>query len=251
MTEPFLESVENTAALDSPINDEKSHLKIWDLPTRVFHWLLVISFVAAYVTNWLGVSYFTYHLWAGYFVVILLVFRILWGVVGTHHAQFVNFVRHPLESVRYALHLTKGKAKSYPGHNPLGALMVLTLLLVLLLQAVTGLFANDEILNIGPLYGYVSHELSLKLTGVHKELFYWIAGAVAIHIAAVLFYVFIKRENLIKAMITGKKPAHGLSEAKTIVSSRIWLALALIVVISAILAWIIVAAPEASLDLGY
>jgi len=255
MTEQLVESAENTIAPDRAIDRGaeaiNSQLKIWDLPTRVFHWLLVLSFIAAYVTNWLGVSYFTYHLWAGYFVIILLVFRILWGVVGTHHAQFVNFVRHPIESVTYALHLTKGKAKSYPGHNPLGALMVLTLLLVLLLQAVTGLFANDEIFNIGPLYGYISHELSLKLTAVHKELFYWILGAVGIHVGAVFFYVFVKRENLIKAMITGKKPAHGLAEVKVIESSRIWLALLLIVIISALLAWVIVAAPEASLDLGY
>ncbi len=251
MTEQLVESAENPIALEGDNNLAKSQLKIWDLPTRVFHWLLVVSFIAAYITNWLGVSYFTYHLWVGYFVVILLVFRILWGIVGTHHAQFVNFVRHPIESAKYALHLTKGKAKSYPGHNPLGALMVLTLLLVLLLQAITGLFANDEIFNIGPLYGYISHELSLKLTAVHKELFYWIVGAVVIHVGAVLFYVFVKRENLIKAMITGKKPAHGLAEAKAIDSSRVWLALVLIVIISALLAWIIVAAPEASLDLGY
>lgn len=255
MTEQFVEPPENKITPDHLANavsdSADAHLKIWDLPTRIFHWLLVVSFIAAYVTNWLGVSYFTYHLWVGYFVVILLVFRILWGIVGTHHAQFINFVRHPIESLKYALHLTKGKAKSYPGHNPLGALMVLTLLLVLLLQAVTGLFSNDEIFNIGPLYGYVSHELSLQLTAIHKELFYWILGAVAIHVSAVLFYVFVKRENLIKAMITGKKPARDLEEAKGIESSRIWLALVLIVVISALLAWIIVAAPEGSLDLGY
>jgi cytochrome b len=251
MTEQLVESTENSVPPSADNNSVATHVKIWDLPTRVFHWLLVVSCIAAYVTNWLGVSYFSYHLWTGYFVVILLVFRILWGIVGTHHARFINFVRHPIESIRYALHLTKGKARSYPGHNPLGALMVLTLLLVLLLQAVTGLFANDEIFNVGPLYGYISHELSLQLTAIHKELFYWILGAVGIHVGAVLFYVFVKRENLIKAMVTGKKPAEGLSEAKTIESSRIWLALALIVIVSAALAWIIVAAPEASLDLGY
>jgi cytochrome b len=260
MSEQFIDPVDNSSAIDAIADGNSSavtsarhtaELKIWDLPTRVFHWLLVLSFAAAYVTNWLGVSYFTYHLWAGYFVVILLVFRILWGIVGTHHAQFINFVRHPLESVKYAFQLAKGKSKSYPGHNPLGALMVLTLLLVLLLQAVTGLFANDEIFNIGPLYGYISHELSLKLTAVHKELFYWILGAVVLHVAAVLFYVLVKRENLVKAMVTGKKPAKDLVDAETIDSSRIWLALVLIVIISALLAWIIVAAPEASLDLGY
>lgn len=253
MTEQLVEPTENSIAINTGNGAAitKTHLKIWDMPTRVFHWLLVISFIAAYVTNRLGVDYFTWHLWFGYFVVILLGFRILWGIVGTHHARFINFVRHPVESIKYALHLSKGKAKSYPGHNPLGALMVLTLLSVLLLQAATGLFANDEIFNIGPLYGYVSHELSLKLTAVHKELFYWILGAVVIHVGAVLFYVFVKRENLIKAMITGKKPVQGLAEAKAIESSRIWLALILVVIVSALLAWLIVTAPAASLDLGY
>jgi cytochrome b len=213
--------------------------------------LLVASFIAAYVTNWLGVSYFTYHLWSGYFVIVLVGFRILWGIFGTHHARFANFVRHPLESVRYAKHLVKNKAQSYPGHNPLGALMVLLLLSVMMIQAATGLFANDEIFNAGPLYGYISNQLSLQLTSVHKELFYWILAAVTLHVAAVLFYVLVKRENLIKAMITGKKPRHGFEHARAIESSRIWLALFLIVLVSAVLAWVIITAPEVVLDLGY
>ncbi len=234
---------------DDDVQD--GHLHVWDLPTRVFHWLLVASFVAAYVSNWLGVSYFTYHLWSGYFVVILVGFRILWGIFGTHHARFANFVRHPVESLRYAKGLLTNKVKSYPGHNPLGALMVLLLLSVMLVQAVTGLFANDEIFNAGPLYGYISHDLSLALTGLHKELFYWILAAVAVHVSAVLFYVFIKRENLVKAMVTGKKPRRGFENARSIRSSRVWLALLLIVLVSGALAGIIVAAPEAVLDMGY
>lgn len=232
-------------------NSANSHVHVWDLPTRIFHWLLVISFIAAYVTNWMGVSYFTYHLWSGYFVTVLIGFRILWGLFGTHHAQFVNFVRHPLESFRYAASLAKNKAPSYPGHNPLGALMVLLLLSVALIQAVTGLFANDEIFNAGPLYGYISNELSLKLTGIHKDLFYWILAAIAVHVSAVLFYVFVKRENLIKAMITGKKPRRGYEGARSIESSKIWLALFLVVLVSALLAWVVVTAPEVVLDLGY
>lgn len=234
-----------------PETSDNHYLHVWDLPTRLFHWLLVLSFVAAYVTNWLGVSYFTYHLWSGYFVIVLVGFRILWGIFGTHHAQFSNFVRHPLESLRYASSLVKNNARAYPGHNPLGALMVLLLLTVALIQAVTGLFANDEIFNAGPLYGYVSSELSLRLTGIHKELFYWILGAIAIHVFAVLFYVFVKRENLIKAMITGKKPRRGYEGARSIESSKIWLALFLVVLVSAVLAWVIVTAPVVELDLGY
>lgn len=250
MSDPFAEPTQSLE-IETPVDSGKAHLHVWDLPTRVFHWLLVASFIVAYVSNWAGVSYFTWHLWSGYFVVILVGFRILWGIFGTHHAQFVNFVRHPLESLRYAKHLAANKAKSYPGHNPLGALMVLLLLTVMLVQAVTGLFANDEIFNVGPLYGYIDNELSLKLTGIHKELFYWILAAVGVHVAAVLFYVLVKRENLIKAMVTGKKPRRGLEGARSIESSKIWLALFLVVFVSGLLAWVIVAAPEAVLDLGY
>lgn len=250
MSDQFIEPGESLEAEVQP-HYHDGHLHVWDLPTRVFHWLLVASFVAAYTSNWLGVSYFTYHLWSGYFVVILVGFRILWGFFGTHYARFANFVRHPFDSLRYAKHLLVNKANSYPGHNPLGALMVLLLLTVMLAQAVTGLFANDEIFNAGPLYGYISHELSLALTGLHKELFYWILAAVAVHVSAVFFYVFIKRENLIKAMVSGKKPRRGFENARSVESSRIWLALFLIVLVSGVLAWIIVTAPEAVLDLGY
>lgn len=251
MTDQIIKSVPDADSRASAVPIDNAHLHVWDLPTRVFHWLLVISFIAAYLTNWLGVSYFTYHLWSGYFVTVLVGFRILWGIFGTHHARFANFVRHPLESLRYAKHLATNKAQSYPGHNPLGALMVLLLLTVMLIQAVTGLFSNDEIFNVGPLYGYVSNELSLKLTGIHKDLFYWILAAVGVHVGAVLFYVFVKRENLIKAMITGKKPRRGFEHARAIESSKVWLALFLVVVVSAALAWVVTTAPEAVLDLGY
>ncbi len=250
MSDPLVDSTLDSEPGNPAIPDD-THLHVWDLPTRVFHWLLVVSFIAAYVTNWLGVSYFSYHLWSGYFVIVLVGFRILWGLFGTHHAQFANFIRHPRESFRYASNLIRKNVESYAGHNPLGAWMVVVLLAVMLIQAVTGLFANDEIFNAGPLYGYVSNELSLKLTSIHKELFYWILGAVALHVSAVFFYVFVKRENLIKAMITGKKPRRGFEGARAIESSKIWLALFFVVLVSGLLAWVIVTAPEVVLDLGY
>lgn len=251
MTEQFIDP--NIGFEESPTNslDNPTHIRVWDIPTRVFHWLLVVSFAIAYASNWLGVSYFTWHLWSGYFVIILVVFRIFWGVLGTHYAQFSNFLHHPIETLRYARQFAGKKAKSYAGHNPLGSLMVILLLVGLLIQAVTGLFSNDEIFNAGPLYGYVSHDLSLALTGVHKDLFYWILGAVGLHIVAALFYLFIKRENLIKPMITGKKPAVKYEGARSITSSKVWLALVLVVIISAALAAVIVTAPIVELDLGY
>jgi cytochrome b len=239
------------AERSSQTNNDSTDIRVWDLPTRVFHWLLVSSFAGAWLTNELGPTYFTYHVWAGYFVVVLVSFRLLWGVLGTHHAKFANFIRHPKESFRYAAHLVKRKPLSYAGHNPLGAWMVLLLLGLMLIQAATGLFTNDEIFNVGPLYGYVSNDVSLWLTQLHKDLFNWILVAVGLHVAAVLLYVIFKKENLVKAMITGKKPNKAYEGAHHIDSSKVWLALVLIVIVSAVLAAIIVTAPFAEMDLGY
>lgn len=210
---------------------------VWDLPVRVFHWALVLAVIAAYVTDRLGVAYFTYHVWCGYAVIVLIGFRIVWGIVGTRHARFSNFVRGPATIWRYV----RGRERPCAGHNPLGALMVIVLLGGLSVQAVTGLFGNDEIFNVGPLYGYVSDELSLRFTSLHRQLFYWIAGAIACHIAAVVFYRVIKKEKLIEAMITGRKAHIRTNDA--IAHSRSLLAVAIVIGIIAGLGWLIAAAP--------
>jgi len=233
----------NKAPSESELEEQPKTLKVWDLPVRILHWSLVILFIAAYVTNWLGAEYFTYHLWTGYAVIVLVSFRILWGLVGTYHARFINFVRNPIATTKYAFSFIKKSDKHYAGHNPLGALMVIALLLGSLVQAVTGLFTNDEIFNVGPLYAYVTDELSLKLTSLHRQIFYWILGAIALHILAVVFHVWFKRDNIVKAMFTGKKNAEGLEGEPTIKSSRIWLAVIIVVALALGLAWIISSAP--------
>jgi len=220
-------------------------LKIWDLPVRIFHWSLVILFIAAYITNVLGTNYFKYHLWCGYAIIVLVSFRIVWGIVGTYHARFTTFVRNPVATAKYAINVFKRNDKHYVGHNPLGALMVIALLLTIFIQAVTGLFTNDEIFNTGPLYGYISNELSLKLTSLHRQLFYWILGAVVLHIAAVIIHVFFKRDNIVKAMFTGKKSAQNAESAKSIKSSRLILAGIILVILTVALIWIITHAPTA------
>jgi len=247
MTQP----TEKQDNLNTENSIESKTVKIWDVPVRIFHWSLVTLFIAAYVTNLLGPNYFNYHLWAGYGIIVLVVFRILWGFVGTYHARFFNFVRTPVATTKYALSVLKKKDVHYLGHNPLGAVMVVALLLAILVQAVTGLFSNDEIINLGPLYGYINDELSLKLTSIHRQLFYWIAGAIFLHIAAVLFHVWFKRDNIVKAMFTGKKNTDELAEEKSISSSRIWLAIIIVAIVIAALVWIISGAPEAVGDPGY
>lgn len=240
MTEPD-EKIPHTMA-------NPTTLKVWDLPVRIFHWLLVVLFIAAYITNYLGANYFSYHVWCGYAIIILVSFRIIWGFVGTYHARFVHFIRNPIATIKYALNTLKGTEKHYTGHNPLGAVMVVVLLLGSLAQGITGLFTNDEILNVGPLYAYVADELSLKITSIHRQLFYWILGAIALHIVAVLVHQFLKRDNIIAAMFKGTKIKKDNAEDQTsISSSKIGLALVIVIALSLLLAWIILHAPEAAL----
>jgi cytochrome b len=224
---------------------------VWDLPVRLFHWTLVAAIAAAYVTNRLGVSYFRYHVWCGYAVIVLVSFRILWGLVGTRHALFRNFVRGPAETLRYGSGLIVGRPAHYIGHNPLGALMVLAFLAALGLQAATGLFGNDEIFNFGPLYGYVSKQASLALTSLHKKLFYWIAAFIGVHIVAVVAHHFLWREKLVHAMITGRKTIKGSLAIEPIRSSRTWLAAILVLALAGGLSYVVSHAPPVEDDSAF
>jgi cytochrome b len=222
---------------------EAGQLQVWDLPVRLFHWTLVAAIIGAFVTNKLGIAYFEYHVWCGYTIIILVLFRLVWGFAGTRHALFLNFVRGPIETLRYAVAFLRGEKRHFAGHNPLGAWMVLVLLSALAVQAISGLFGNDEIFNFGPLYGYVSKEFSLRLTSLHRLLFYWILAAVALHVLAVIVHEVFKRERLVKAMITGRKPEQHLTATDVISSSRLWLAVLIVIGLSFGLASIIKHAP--------
>jgi cytochrome b len=223
--------------------------RVWDLPVRIFHWTLVLAMVAAFATNKLGVKYFKYHVWAGYAVIVLVAFRLIWGLVGTRHALFRNFLRGPSETLTYAREIVAGEDKPYAGHNPLGALMVLALLAALAAQSIFGLFGNDEIFNAGPLAGAVGKNLSLTLTSIHRQLFYWLAGGVALHVLAVAAHKIFRNENLARAMITGHKPAEAVPAQEAIHSSKIWLAVVLAEAVVIALAVVIAHAPAAA-DIG-
>ncbi len=216
--------------------------RVWDLPVRVMHWSLVLAVCGSWLTQELEGDWFRYHVWCGYAVLLIVTTRLLWGFVGTRHARFTSFLRGPRAILQYL----RGGAH-YAGHNPLGALMVVALLLMLATQAVTGLFANDQIMNTGPLFGYVSNALSDRLTSIHGQLFDLLLAAIALHVAAAFVYLFFKRENLILPMITGRKPPSQVPPDQAINSSRAWLALLILALLSGVLYWILRNAPEASL----
>ncbi len=182
---------------------------VWDLPLRIFHWSLVILFVVAIVTAKLGGNALEWHSRAGLAILALLIFRILWGFAGTAHARFVNFVRGPKTILAYV----QGRAGNSVGHNPLGALSVIAMLISLLFQAISGLFANDDILTEGPLYALVDKDTSDYLTSLHTANQYVLYGLLALHLGAIVYYHLRKKERLVQAMITGRKQiAHALAD---------------------------------------
>jgi cytochrome b len=179
---------------------------VWDLPTRLFHWLLLICVVLSFVTGKIGGTAMKYHMLSGYTILVLLIFRLAWGFVGSRTARFSSFVKGPATVLSHvAVLLQKKTETSYLGHNPLGGWSIVAMLLVLFVQVGTGLFANDDILTEGPLYAWVSKETSNLLTWVHLINRFVLVALIAIHIFAVFFYFFFKHENLIGPMITGIK----------------------------------------------
>ncbi|HTW74306.1 MAG TPA: cytochrome b/b6 domain-containing protein [Steroidobacteraceae bacterium] len=219
---------------------------VWDLPVRVVHWTLVLAIIGSWTTNRLGPIYFKWHVVCGCTVIVLVTFRILWGFVGTRHARFGSFVRGP-RAVGAYLRGSRAMQAISPGHNPLGAISVVLMLLLLLTQGLTGLFANDAVANTGPLYGWVSGSTSDLLTTIHHRVFFVLELLIPLHIAAVLFYAFVKRTRLIAAMFSGYKPAEQVPPGHEISGSRLLTALILVVAIGGLLLVILRLAPPAGL----
>jgi cytochrome b len=188
----------------------KKIIRIWDLPIRLFHWTLVICIIASIISVNLGGNAMQWHAYCGYTILALLIFRIIWGLLGSTHARFANFVPAKAALLAYL----SGKSQAVLGHNPLGALSVLGLLTVLLIQAITGLFADDEIAFQGPFAKYVSETVMGIFSQIHEANANVIYGLIALHLAAIFYYQKIKGENLIKPMVTGDKEIDPSEEAK-------------------------------------
>lgn len=188
-------------------------VRVWDLPTRLFHWALATCVLGMAATAYAPGSWIEWHARLGYAVLSLLLFRIVWGFVGGRWSRFATFVRPPSHVLRYL----RGKHPDHLiGHNPLGALSVLAMLLALLVQVMTGLVSDDEIAFTGPLNRFVSSARALQATAYHQQIGKWIVLAlIAVHVAAILFYLWRRRENLIGPMVTGDKAV-----AATVPASR-------------------------------
>lgn len=219
-------------------------VRVWDVPVRLFHWLLVLLFAFMFLSGTLKGEWMAWHMRSGYAILALVLFRIAWGFAGSTHARFSNFLAGPSACIVFARKLLARAPAHSAGHNPLGGWMVLALLLGLLFQIGTGLFANDDILVEGPLAPLVTKAVSDQLTSWH----YWnvklLLALAAAHILAVLYHAVFMKENLIGAMFTGvkKMPANAVAGSAPARLASPWLALVLFAV-AAIAVYLIVKRP--------
>ena len=215
-------------------------VRIWDLPTRLFHWLLAVSVIGLIVTAKVGGDAMNWHFRLGYVVFALLLFRLVWGFVGGRWSRFASFFPTPARLGRYL----RGQARpeDHAGHNPLGAFSVLAMLLVLAAQVGTGLFSDDDIAFAGPLTGLVAGSTVRAASSYHKDVGQLLViGLVVLHLLAIAFYFFAKRKNLVRPMVTGNKTRAevGGVTAATDGFRRRALALVLIALAAGVVTWVV------------
>ena len=218
-------------------------LKVWDVPVRLFHWALVLLFAFMFFSGKSGSDWMEWHMRSGYAILALVLFRILWGFAGSTHARFSSFLAGPAACIQSLKHMLARQPSPYPGHNPLGGWMVLVLLLALLVQTGTGLFANDDLLSEGPLAALISKAMSDQISRIHSWNFNLLLLLAGLHLIAVLYHAGFMKENLIGAMFTGVK--HLPAAAAGSVAARFaspWLALVLLAV-AALAVYLIVKRP--------
>lgn len=216
-------------------------VRIWDAPTRLFHWALVLCVIGLVTTAQIGGAAMQWHFRLGYSVLCLLLFRLIWGFVGGYWSRFGSFLFGPRQVLDYLN--GRGDASAGVGHNPMGALSVFAMLVFLLFQVSSGLMSDDEIAANGPLARFVSSTWVANATYYHKAIGKFVLlGLVLTHLLAIGFYYFKKQENLVKAMLTGDKELAIAAQESNDDTSRRAVALAIfsgvVALVGALLWWI-------------
>jgi cytochrome b len=212
----------------------KKRLVVWDLPTRAFHWLLVLALAASWWTA--ENRHMEWHRWSGYTILWLILLRVYWGVVGSSTARFANFIRGPRVILDYVRGGKAGAWRASIGHNPLGAISVVALLVLVLAQVGLGLFSVDvDGIESGPLALFISFEAGRVAAKIHHWNFYALLALIGLHLVAVAFYVIAKRQQLIGPMITGRRdfPEDVVEEA----TLAPWWRLVVGMVVAALIVW--------------
>jgi cytochrome b len=196
---------------------------LWDAPVRIFHWALALLVVTSFVTGRLGGSWMEWHVKSGYGILTLLLFRLAWGFVGSSTARFSSFLKGPGVALGYARALFARRHQPAIGHNPLGGWMVLAMIAILLLQAATGLFADDEVATQGPLSILASANLVSRANRIHEWNQWVVVGATVLHLAAIAFYQWGLKSNLLGPMFHGGElPEPATRSASPVLASALF-----------------------------
>lgn len=217
-------------------SQKQDHVRVWDLPIRAFHWSIVILLFISWFSADQGSM--RVHLWSGLTMLALLLFRLAWGIFGSTTARFSDFLHPPRKVIGYLRALTGEGGPRHAGHNPAGGMMVGIMIAVLLAQVLTGLFANDGLHFNGPLAVKVSADASDRLTRLHGTVFNLILLLVWAHLVAIGFYLFVKGENLVRPMLTGRKSRDHVPPGLDIAFTRTYVAVGLLLLTAGIVAWI-------------
>jgi cytochrome b len=218
-------------------HNERRTVLIWDLPTRLFHWLVVALVTVSFVTAEIGGNAMRLHVLSGYSILTLILFRIVWGVIGSPPSRFRTFLVGPRRVLAYTRTMVAPGGSHHLTHNPLGGWSVVAMLAALLLQAGTGLFASDDVLTQGPLYPHVSSAASHALTEIHEFNAGVILALVGVHLAAVLFHLLYKRDNLIVPMFTGRRIWE--DSVADVRSAPLWLAALIALLAAGAVVWLV------------
>lgn len=184
-------------------NTAMRNVTIWDAPTRLFHWLAVALVAAAYATWRLDLMF--WHVWVGYALLALVLFRLLWGFFGSETARFSRFLVSPSAAARYLRHALRREPDRQVGHNPAGGWMVLLLLALLLAETLTGLYVSNDIVDAGPLTELVPAPVANLISDLHSVFWQALLGAIVLHVVAVSVYWAVAQQNLVLPMISGRK----------------------------------------------
>ncbi|WP_158769878.1 cytochrome b/b6 domain-containing protein [Paraglaciecola sp. L1A13] len=213
---------------------------VWDLPLRIFHWALVSLIFAQWLTVEVLDGYMDYHAVFGYSLLGLVIFRIVWGFCGPKHALFSDFLRGPTAIWHYSQSLISRHPSTYTGHNPLGALIVPAILIVVGTQAISGLFVTDDVLFNGPYYASISTDLQGTMQWLHHKMFDVLLVIIGLHLTAIASYQFLLKKPLIGAMVHGHK---NIQAKSGIISSKLPLAFVIALATVAFIYWLVVIAP--------
>src|ERR1700712_5484311 len=217
------------------VGERMKPMKVWDLPVRLFHWSIVVLIFAAWLSQEL--NRMEWHVRIGYTILTLLLFRLAWGVFGSDTARFLKFVRSPVAALRHLAHIRRREPDYEIGHNAAGGWMVLALLGLLGVQAGTGLFSNDDANTEGPLMHLVGKEQSDWLSHIHSLTFNFIEIFIVLHLLAIGAYAMLKRQNLVRPMVTGTKLMPGDTVPPRMTGS-VWAVLVLALAAGAV-AWLV------------